>query len=149
MELTEKIQARKLNKYEWEIPKEGAMQVPARIYASEKIMGNIAKDITLQQIKNVAMLKGIQKFALALPDAHQGYGFPVGAVAAFDMEEGVICPGGIGYDINCSVRLLKTDLNINDFLKKRTEILNKLFINVPSGVGKAGKLGKVSKETLR
>jgi len=142
------VDIKKINQYEWQIPKEGKMKVPALVYASEKLLADIQKDITLQQIQNVAMLQGIQKYAIALPDAHQGYGFPIGGVAAFDMQEGIISPGGVGYDINCSVRLLRTDLAVNDFLKKRTQILDDVFINVPSGVGRAGKI-RLTKETLK
>ncbi len=142
------IEVKKVNDYEWKIEKEGGMKVPAVIFASEKLLKDIRKDMTLQQIKNVAMLPGILKQAIALPDSHMGYGFPIGGVAAFDMQEGIISPGGVGYDINCSVRLLKTDLTINDFLKKRTQILNDLFINVPSGVGRAGKT-RLTREAIK
>ncbi len=144
----EQIEIKKLNEYEWQIPKTGKMKVPAVVYASEKLLRDMQKDITLQQIRNVAMLQGILKHAIALSDAHQGYGFPIGGVAAFDMQEGIISPGGVGYDINCSVRLLKTDLTVNDFLKKRSQILNDVFINVPSGVGRAGKI-KLTRETIK
>jgi len=95
------IELKKISDYEWEIERQGAMKVPAVIYASEKLLNDMKKDITLEQIKNVATLKGILKNAIALPDSHQGYGFPIGGVAAFDVNEGVICPGGIGYDVNC------------------------------------------------
>ncbi|MEM3405707.1 MAG: RtcB family protein [Candidatus Pacearchaeota archaeon] len=133
------MEIKKISQYIWEIEKQNAMKVPALIFASEKLLEDMKKDKTLEQIKNVSTLKGILKNSIALPDAHQGYGFPIGGVAAFDIEEGVISPGGIGYDINCSVRLLKTDLMKEDFLKKRKEILEKVFINIPSGVGRAGK----------
>jgi tRNA-splicing ligase RtcB len=94
---------RKVNDYLWEIPQgfRPDMRVPARIYASEKMLGEICRDRSLEQLVNVATLPGIQKYALAMPDVHEGYGFPVGGVAAFDAEAGVISPGGIGYDINC------------------------------------------------
>jgi tRNA-splicing ligase RtcB len=83
----EQIEVKKVNEFEWKIPQAGKMKVPAIVYASKKLLKDIQKDITLQQIKNVAMLPGIQKYAIALPDAHQGYGFPIGGVAAFDMRE--------------------------------------------------------------
>jgi tRNA-splicing ligase RtcB (3'-phosphate/5'-hydroxy nucleic acid ligase) len=92
---------KKVNEYVWEVPKQGNMKVPARIFASEKLIEKIKGDKTLQQAINVAHLNGIQTAALVMPDAHQGYGFPIGGVAAFDMDEGIICPGGIGFDINC------------------------------------------------
>jgi tRNA-splicing ligase RtcB len=128
---------KKISKYEFEIPKEGKMIVPGLIFASEKLLKNIEKDgKTVQQVKNVASLPGIVYKSLAMPDAHQGYGFPIGGVAAFDSEKGIISPGGIGFDINCGIRLIKTNISKSDFMKKRIEILNELHKNVPSGVGK-------------
>src|SRR3989344_2677944 len=101
----------KINDYLWEIPGSFRkdMLVPARIYADEGLLEEIFRDKSLDQIVNVATLRGIQKYALAMPDAHEGYGFPVGGVAAFDAAEGIISPGGIGYDINCGVRLLRSE----------------------------------------
>ena len=107
----------------------------------------IKQDKTLEQVKNVACLKGIQKASYAMPDAHQGYGFSIGGVAAFDMEEGVISPGGVGYDINCGVRLLRTELKVNDVLSKRKQLLEGLYKEVPAGVGKGG-ITKVTKDVL-
>jgi len=143
----EKIELKKISDYEWEIPKEGKMLVPGKIFASEKLLEDIKQDKTLEQVKNVAMLPGIIKASIAMPDAHQGYGFPIGGVAAFDLDKGVISPGGVGYDINCSVRLLKTNLKLADVEKKKKEIINKLFNDVPSGVGIKGRI-KLSKEEL-
>ena len=130
----------------YEIPKEGKMLVPVRIFASEKLLEDIKKDKTLEQAKNVARLPGIQKYSIALPDAHQGYGFSIGGVAAFDSETGIISPGGVGYDINCGVRLLATNVDKEEFLKKREQILNELYRNIPSGVGKGGELKLSDKE---
>ncbi len=127
---------KKISKNVYEIPEEGNMIVPARIFASEAILENMQKDKSLEQIKNVACLKGIIKNAIALPDSHQGYGFPIGGVAAFDMEKGVISPGGVGYDINCSVRLLKTNLTKADILKKQKEVTEAIYRKIPSGVGR-------------
>ncbi len=135
----EKIELKKINEYSWQISKTGKMNVPAIIFASERLIKDIQKDKTLEQIKNVAILPGIVKHAIALPDAHQGYGFPIGGVAAFDMDKGIISPGGVGYDINCGVRMLSTNIKASDFLKKRKEILHAIFRTVPSGVGKGGK----------
>ena len=90
------------------------MNVPARIYADEKLLEKVFEDRSIGQLVNVATLPGIQKYALAMPDIHEGYGFPIGGVAAFDMEEGIISPGGVGYDINCGVRLLRSNVNYND-----------------------------------
>lgn len=133
------INLKKISETEWEIPKSGKMNVPCRIFASEKLLLDIKKDKTLEQIKNVSMLPGIVKHAIALSDCHQGYGFPIGGVAAFDLDKGVISPGGVGYDINCGVRILSTNIKVVDFMKKRKEILHSIFRSVPSGVGHGGK----------
>jgi len=90
------------------------MKVGARIYASEKLLPDILKDNSLNQLINVATLQGLQKYAIAMPDIHEGYGMPIGGVAAFDLDEGIISPGQNGYDINCGIRLLKTNSNIRD-----------------------------------
>ena len=97
---------RKLNDYLWEMPKTGGMRVPARIYATEEMIAQIVSDKAPQQAANVAHLPGIVTASLAMPDIHWGYGFPIGGVAAFDLDKGVISPGGVGYDINCGVRLM-------------------------------------------
>ncbi|VVB80231.1 tRNA-splicing ligase RtcB [uncultured archaeon] len=137
---------KKISEVEWEIPKENEMLVPGKVFASEKLFKKIKEDKTLQQVKNVAMLPGIIKASFAMPDAHQGYGFPIGGVAAFDIEKGVISPGGVGYDINCSVRLLRTNLT-KDQIKGKEKILTKaLFKAVPVGVGGKGKLKITPKE---
>ncbi len=133
------IELKKVDDLIWEIPKHGKMNVPGRIYASEKLIQLIKKDNTLQQVANVACLKGIQRYSYALPDAHCGYGFSIGGVAAFDMQEGIISPGGVGYDINCSVRLLSTNISIKQLMDKRKQVINLLFDNIPAGVGKKGK----------
>lgn len=142
------MEIKKINEFTWEIPKTGGMKVPAVIYASEKLMDKIRMDKTLQQAMNVAHLKGIQRASYTMPDAHQGYGFPIGGVAAFDMEEGIISPGGVGYDINCGVRLLRTDFQVEDILDKRADLLDGLFKEVPCGVGKGG-ITKLSKDVLK
>ncbi len=118
------------------IPKEDEMNVPGVVYASEKIYKKVVADKTLEQVKNVAKLPGIVGKSIALPDCHQGYGFCIGGVAAFDLEKGIISPGGVGYDINCSVRLLKTNLKKEDILKKQKEISKKFYEKIPSGVGR-------------
>jgi tRNA-splicing ligase RtcB len=137
---------KKISDVEWEIPAEGEMLVPARVFASEELIGLIKEDRSLEQVKNVAKLPGILKAAYAMPDMHQGYGFPIGGVAAFDVEKGVISPGGVGYDINCSVRLLKTNLKASDLVGKEKEIAHSLFRSVPSGVGRGGELKLSDKE---
>ena len=141
------MEIKKINENMWEIPREGKMNVPGVIFASEKLLKDIKDDKTLEQIKNVAMLPGIIKASIAMPDAHQGYGFPIGGVAAFDKDLGVISPGGVGYDINCSVRLLKTNLFLKDIEGRKKEIIHSLFRSIPSGLGGKSKL-RLSKEEL-
>jgi tRNA-splicing ligase RtcB len=129
---------KKINDYTWEIPKTGEMKVPTVIYTSSKLLESLKRDKTLQQARNVACLPGIQKMAYVMPDAHQGYGFPIGGVAAFDLDRGIISPGGVGYDINCGVRLLKTEYTEKDIHEKRKLLLAEIFREVPAGVGKGG-----------
>ncbi len=116
------------------------MAVPARIYANDALLQKIKLDKTLEQACNVACLKGIKKYSLALSDAHQGYGFPIGGVAGTEAETGMISPGGVGYDINCGVRLLRTNLMVTDVKEKLPNLLNSIFNNIPSGLGSQGKL---------
>jgi len=142
------IELKKISNYEWKIEKQGAMKVPAIVYASEKLLKDMQKDNTLEQIKNVATLKGILKNAICLPDSHCGYGYPIGGVAAFDIDEGVISPGGVGYDINCGVRMLATNLTKKEIESKKKELINQIFRDVPSGVGKAG-VTKLSREEIK
>ncbi|MHA1346752.1 MAG: RtcB family protein [Candidatus Heimdallarchaeaceae archaeon] len=132
----ENIPMRKINEVTWEIPisfKKG-MRVPARMILTPALKQGIERRV-VDQITNVATLPGIQKHALALPDAHAGYGFPIGGVAAFDMDEGVISPGGVGFDINCGVRMLTTTLDERDVKPKIKELVEKLYQKVPAGVG--------------
>lgn len=131
----------------WEMEKEGKMNVPAYIFANDRLIEGMKKDRTLQQLRNIAGLPGIVKHALLMPDGHEGYGFPIGGVAAFDAEEGIVSPGGVGYDINCGVRLLTTTLHENEVRPKIRELCDALFTNVPSGVGSEGKI-RVSHEEL-
>jgi tRNA-splicing ligase RtcB len=132
----------------WEIPSQGKMRVPARIYATQKMLGTIHADNALQQAANVACLPGILKASLAMPDIHWGYGFPIGGVAAFDLEKGVISPGGVGYDINCGVRMMVSNLTVEQVRPKLNELINTLFRTIPSGVGSAGAVS-VSQSVLR
>ncbi len=132
----------------WEIPKQGDMCVPARLYASDALIESIKRDNTLQQARNVACLPGILRMSYVMPDAHQGYGFPIGGVAAFDLDEGIISPGGVGYDINCGVRLLRTNLRETDVTARRRELLSEIFKEVPAGVGKSG-VTKLSLSVLK
>jgi len=116
------------------------MKVPVHIYANDYILEKIRQDRTLDQISNVACLPGIKKHAIALSDAHQGYGFCIGGVAGTDAENGMISPGGVGYDINCGVRLLRTNLFEKSIKDKLPDLLNSIFHNIPSGLGSKGKL---------
>ncbi len=133
---------RKITPYKWEIPKsyKPGMRVPGIIYATESMLRQIVKDNAPEQVANVAHLPGIQRASMAMPDIHWGYGFPIGGVAAMDEEEGVISPGGVGFDINCGVRLIRTDLSFKEVEPKLREIVDTAFENVPSGVGSTGKL---------
>ncbi|MCS7134140.1 MAG: RtcB family protein, partial [Candidatus Caldarchaeum sp.] len=121
----------------WRIPTSYRkdMKVPVIVYASEKLLEKMKTDRTLEQAVNVATLPGIVKQSTVLPDAHEGYGFPIGGVAAMDASEGVISPGGVGYDINCGVRLMVTNLTINEVRPRIVELVNTVFRNVPAGLG--------------
>jgi len=123
----------------WEIPvsfKDG-MRVPARILSSGKLIDSV-DDKVIDQITNVACLPGITNYALCMPDGHMGYGFPIGGVAAFALDEGIISPGGIGFDINCGMRLLRTNLTLDDIRPRQEKLLSRLFATIPSGVGSKG-----------
>src|SRR4030042_192445 len=139
-----KEKLKKIGKNEYELPKMGKMLVPGRIFISDKM---IIEEDAIKQVANVAHLPGILKYSIGLPDMHVGYGFPIGGVAAFDLDSGIISPGGVGYDINCSVRLLKTNLTLKDIEKKgKKELIHSLFRAVPSGVGRGGKVNLTYKE---
>lgn len=131
---------KKVESATWEMAKEDGMHVPAYIFANDKLVEGMKNDRTLGQLKNVASLPGIVRHALLMPDGHEGYGFPIGGVAAFDSEDGLVSPGGVGYDINCGVRLLTTPLDVDTVRPKIKELCEKLFVNVPSGVGSEGRL---------
>ncbi|MFT4921485.1 MAG: tRNA-splicing ligase RtcB [Haloarculaceae archaeon] len=132
------ITLEKVRDYVWEIPQDGEMRVPARVLASEALLEEITDDKTLQQLKNTTHLPGIQDYAVCMPDGHQGYGFPVGGVAGIDAENGCISPGAVGYDINCGVRMMKTNLTYDDLQGREEALVDKLFANIPSGLGGGG-----------
>jgi tRNA-splicing ligase RtcB len=138
--MNEVVKLEKINDFLWEIPKKGGMRVPGRVYATETMLGAIKEDKALEQVANVAHLPGIQKYSIAMPDIHWGYGFPIGGVAAMDIEEGVISPGGVGYDINCGVRLMRTNLTEDEVRPKLRELVTELFRHIPCGVGIGGKV---------
>lgn len=138
------IEIEKVNDNLWEIPKSGGMLVPGRIYTSQNMLeGTLQNDEALKQVVNVAHLPGIQKYSLAMPDIHWGYGFPIGGVAATDINDGVISPGGVGYDINCGVRLARTSLNYESVKNKIQKLVENLFNDIPTGVGASGAIKKL------
>jgi tRNA-splicing ligase RtcB (3'-phosphate/5'-hydroxy nucleic acid ligase) len=139
----------KLNEFEFKINVDNSkrMNVPVTIYADDNLILKMSEDRTLDQAVNVTTLPGVKKHVVVLPDGHEGYGFPVGGVAAMDLEEGVISPGGVGYDINCGVRLLRSNLNVNQVKPKLKDIVNELFNSIPSGVGGGGTI-KLNKSEL-
>ncbi|MDZ7332118.1 MAG: RtcB family protein [candidate division KSB1 bacterium] len=139
---------KKIHDYLWEIPKENKMNVPGRIYASKPMIDRIMEDNSPLQVQNVSQLPGIVNYSMAMPDIHWGYGFPIGGVAAFDLSNGVISPGGVGYDINCGVRLLRTAISSSDIQDKIPELVDNLFHYIPSGVGSKGDF-KVSEKDLK
>ncbi|MGQ9604161.1 MAG: RtcB family protein [bacterium] len=132
------IVIQKIDDYRWMIPKTGGMRVPGLIFTDERLLKDIKLDESPQQVANVAHLPGIIKHSLAMPDMHWGYGFPIGGVAATDLDEGVISPGGVGYDINCGCRLLRTDVEYKDVRDKIPQLARELFKNIPCGVGSTG-----------
>jgi len=139
------IQGKEIRKGVWEYTEAG-MKVPVRVYASGRILSSMEEGV-LRQAMNVSMLPGIQKASLVMPDGHYGYGFPIGGVAAFDAEEGVVSPGGVGYDINCGVRLIATDLTEDDIQPNLAELMDAIFESVPSGVGEKSSL-RISEKDL-
>jgi tRNA-splicing ligase RtcB len=142
-----RLRLERVGSSEWLLPREGAMRVPGRIYADAQTIAQLEEDVrnraewnALQQVRNVAALPGIVDAALALPDVHPGYGFPIGGVGAFDLDEGVVVVGGVGFDINCGVRLLATPLQETDVGPLIDELGEQLYRTVPAGLGAEGKL---------
>ncbi len=147
----QEIKLEKLDDNRWLVPQTGAMRVPGIIYASVKTSGLLAKDESARQVANVAHLPGIVNFSLAMPDIHWGYGFPIGGVAAFDLETGIISPGGVGYDINCGCRLMATQLTLDDVRDRVQDLTAALYRRIPTGVGSTGYVrlsGKDQKKVL-
>ena len=134
------VQLEKIDQYRWRIPKSfrSGMRVDGVIYASEDMLGAILSDKAVEQVANVAFLPGIVKYSLAMPDVHWGYGAPIGGVSAFGVEDGIVSPGMIGYDINCGIRLVKTNLFEKDARPKLKELVYALHNEVPAGVGSKG-----------
>jgi tRNA-splicing ligase RtcB (3'-phosphate/5'-hydroxy nucleic acid ligase) len=148
MKLHTGMQVNRVSDAVWEIPatEKSGMLVPARIYASPTILQTMDEGV-FDQVTNVACLPGIQRYALCMPDGHWGYGFPIGGVAAFDVRNGIISPGGVGYDVNCGMRLIRTDLTLADVQPRLEHLMTELFRNVPAGVGAAGSV-KLSRGDL-
>jgi len=139
MSLKEKL--KKIGNFRYELSKEvkPGMKVPALLFLSDRLLKQVEEG-AVEQVANVAFLSGIHKYSIALPDMHFGYGFPIGGVAALDYKEGGLSPGGIGFDINCGVSLLRTNLNVEKIRPKLRDLLESIFRNVPSGVGRGGKV---------
>ena len=129
------IKVQQIDACRWRIPRQGAMRTDGLIFASAKMMQDLRREQALEQVCNVATLPGIVGPSMAMPDIHWGYGFPIGGVAAFDAEQGVVSPGGVGYDINCGVRLLRSNLDAGEVRPHLDRLADELFHNVPSGVG--------------
>ncbi len=139
----------KIDDYRWEIPQsyKPGMRVPGLIYSDEAMLKSIQEEQTPEQVANVAFLPGIVKFSFAMPDIHWGYGFPIGGVAAMSVKDGVVSPGGVGYDINCGVRLLRTNLSEDEVKSKINQLIGELFTSIPSGLGSERKT-KVSRKDM-
>jgi tRNA-splicing ligase RtcB len=132
------IELREIDKNRWLIPKKGDMRVPGIVFSNHQLIKDLQYDQSLLQVVNVATLPGIVKQSLAMPDIHWGYGFPIGGVAAFHLKEGIISPGGVGYDINCGCRLMTTSLKANEIRPYVKHLISALFKNIPTGVGSEG-----------
>lgn len=146
------VPLKKIDDYRWEIPKDfqKGMRVPGRIYCDEKLLETVRKDQALLQVANVAHLPGIVKYSLAMPDIHWGYGFPIGGVAATDPDQGgVISPGGIGFDINCGVRLMRSNLTFEEVQPKLKTLIVTLFNQIPCGVGQSGDIRVSNQDRAR
>ena len=130
--------ANKISEHVYEVPKSGKMKVPVEIYSSDKLINGVLEGDTITQAKNVASLPGLYKKVVLCPDTHEGYGMPIGGVAAFDLKKGVIAPGMVGFDINCGVRVLATNISEKEFVSQREKVLHDLKRTIPSGVGRGG-----------
>jgi len=145
----DQLKLQRIDANSWRIPREGPMHTDGIVFADDRLMENLKDDRCLEQVANVACMPGIVGPSIGMPDIHWGYGFPIGGVASFDLDEGVISPGGVGYDINCGVRLLSTNLLIDDVRDRVPTFVQRLFQNVPSGVGKARKDLRLASKDFR
>ncbi len=135
-----------LTPWSWEIPRQGEMLVPGRVFADRSLIEQAARDQALEQVRNVACLPGIEMASLAMPDIHWGYGFAIGGVAAFREEDGIISPGGVGYDIACGVRLIRTDLDALENIDRVPQLVHELSRSIPAGIGRHGDIRLNEKE---
>jgi tRNA-splicing ligase RtcB len=140
---------RQIDRYRWLVPRQGKMRTDGMIFLDKELLDHIKNDKSINQVANVASLPGIVGRSLAMPDMHQGYGFPIGGVAAFDPDQGVVSPGGVGYDINCGVRLLRSSFTREEVMGEMENLVNTLFANVPSGVGSKQRNRKLDKRELK
>src|SRR5512143_750652 len=139
---------RRIDEVRWELPQDymPGMRVPGLIFADDALMETMASDMAVEQVANVATLPGIVGHSIAMPDIHWGYGFPIGGVAATRVRDGVVSPGGVGFDSNCGVRLLRTNLSLEEVKPKVQDLVTALYYNIPSGVGSEGKVRIKEKE---
>jgi len=143
------VKIERIDACRWRLPREGAMRTDGLVFASAPLMKILEQEQALEQVRNVATLPGIVGPSIAMPDIHWGYGFPIGGVAAFDPEaDGVVSPGGVGYDINCGVRLLRSALEVGEVRPQLGRLADRLFHNVPSGVGSHRRDLKLSVEEV-
>jgi tRNA-splicing ligase RtcB len=140
---------KQIDQYRWLLPKQGKMLTDGMLFMDKGLLEHIKNDKSISQVANVAWLPGIVGRSLAMPDMHQGYGFPIGGVAAFDPDRGVVSPGGVGYDINCGVRLLRSSLERGEIKKQIPDLVDSLFTNIPSGVGSKQRHLKLNKKELK
>lgn len=140
------MEIKRIDDYRWELARSGNMRVPGIVFTSAAMLDQLRKEEALKQVANVATLPGIVKASMAMPDIHWGYGFPIGGVAGFDWNEGVVSPGGVGYDINCGVRLARTDLRHDEIKDRVKDLVEALFRQVPCGVGSTGSIKLSPKE---
>ncbi len=138
--MVKKDDFRRVDNCVWELSQDynDAMQAPVRIFADEEVFSQAFGDRSVEQLINVSMLPGIVNYAMAMPDMHQGYGFPIGGVAAFDYDDGLVSPGGVGYDINCGVRLLTSGMPLGSIKSYIDDLATRIYHNCPSGVGRDG-----------
>ena len=134
------VNIEKIDEYRYKLPRRGKMKTDGLIYASHNLMKSIAQDQAIVQVANVAQLPGLVGYSLAMPDIHWGYGFCIGGVAAMDIDQGVVSPGGVGYDINCGVRLLAASLDYQEIKEQIPDLLHRCYQNIPVGVGRKGNI---------